>query len=69
MHFDNCGSLLAPVPGLLFYLGIDVELGQEGSDITLVIDGQKTRLELLSESQLLVAVSLAWWLSASYSTR
>ena len=29
MHFENCGSLCAPVPGLLLPLGIDVELGQD----------------------------------------
>ena len=67
MQFENCGSLCFPVTGLLVYMGIGVELEQEGLDITLVLDGQKPRLEILSEGQLLVAVSLAWWISA-YST-
>ena len=48
MHFDNCGSLCAPVPGLLVSLGIYVELGQEVLDITLVIDGHKASLEVIS---------------------
>ena len=64
MHFDNFGSLHAPFPSLMFSLGIDVELGQEVLDITLVLDVHKTSLEFLSEGQLLVAVSLTWWLSA-----
>ena len=56
MNFRNCVSLLAPVPGLLVYLGIDVKLGQEGLDIILVIDVQKASLEVLSEGQILVAI-------------
>ena len=48
MHFDNCGSLRAPVPGLLVSLGIDVEFEKEVLDITLVIGGHKSRLEVLS---------------------
>ena len=65
MHFDNFGILCAPIPGVLIYLGIVVELIQEGFDIALVLDGHKARLEVLSEGQILVAVSLAWYLSAS----
>ena len=65
MHFDNFGSLRDPVPGLLVSLVIYVELGQKGLDITLVIDDQKDRLEVLSEGKILVAFSLYWWLSAS----
>ena len=65
IHFENCGDLRAHVPGLLFYLGIDVELGQEGLDITLVLDGQKSTPEVLSEGQILVDFSLDWWLSNS----
>ena len=49
MYVDNCGSICAPVPGLLVSLGIDVELGQEGLDIILVLDVQKARIEVLSE--------------------
>ena len=59
MKFDNCGSLRAPVPVLLIYLGIDVELGQEGLDITLIHDGHKASLEGISKGQLIVDVSLA----------
>ena len=58
MNFGNCGSLRAPVLGLLVSLGMDVELGQEGLDIALVLDEQKDVLEVLSEDQLLVDVSL-----------
>ena len=46
-------------------LGINVELGQETLEIALVLDGQKSSIEVLSEVQLLVDVSLTWWLSAS----
>ena len=34
-------------------------------DITLVLYGHNVSLEVLDEVQLIVAVSLAWWLSAS----
>ena len=65
INFDNCGSLHAPVPGLPIYLGIDVEFGQEGLEITLVIGGKKASLEVIIEGQLLVYISFSWWLSAS----
>ena len=65
MHFEKFGSLCAPVSGLLVSIGIYVELGQEVSDIALVLYGYKASLEVLGEGRLLVAVSLAWWLSAS----
>ena len=65
VHFGGFVSLRDPIPGLLIYLGIYVELGQENLDITLVLDVQKTRLELISEGQILVAVPLACWISAS----
>ena len=65
MHFDNGGSLRSPVPDLLVSMGIDVELGQEGLDITLVLDVQKSSIEVLSKSQILVAASLTWCLSDS----
>ena len=67
MHFDNSGSLCAPVPGLIVYLGIYIELGQEGLDITLVLHGKKARLEVLIEGKIIVAVSLYWWLSDSFT--
>ena len=59
MHFENCGIIHSPVPVLLVSLGIDVELVQEGLDTNLVLGRQKSSLEVLSEYQLLVAVSLA----------
>ena len=58
IHFDNCGSLCAPVPSLLSLLVIYVELGQEGLGVTLVLDDQKARIELLSGGKIIVAVSL-----------
>ena len=39
VHFGSFVSLCAPVLGLLFSLGIYVELVQEGLDITLILDG------------------------------
>ena len=64
MNFDNCSSLHDPIPGLRFSMRIFVELEQEGLDTTLVLDGNKASLEVLSEDYLLVAVSLAWCISA-----
>ena len=68
VHFENCDSLHAPVSSLLISLGIDVELVQEVLDIILVLGGQSSSLEVLSEGQIRVAVSLAWWLSAYSAT-
>ena len=65
IQFDKCGSIRSFVPGLLVSLGIDVEMGQEGLDIALVLDGQNSSSEVFSEGRILVSVSLAWWLSAS----
>ena len=59
MKFEYCDSLCDPVLGLLISLGIDVELVQGSLGTTLVLDVQRTRLEVLGEGQLLVAVSLA----------
>ena len=59
MQFGRCGSLYAPVLGLLVSLGIYVELRREGLDMILFLDGQKAILEVLSKGQLLVAVSIA----------
>ena len=42
IHFENCGSIYEPVLGLILSLDIDGELGQEGLDITLVVDSQNT---------------------------
>ena len=47
IHFGIFGSLCVPVPGLLVYLGIDVELVQEGLDISLILDIYKAILEVL----------------------
>ena len=44
---------------------IYVELEQEGLDTTLVLDGQKARLEIIREGKNLVYVSFNWWLSTS----
>ena len=60
MHFGSFGSLCAPVLGLIVSLGIDVELGQEVLDISLILDGNNFSLEVLGQGQLLVAVSLSW---------
>ena len=64
IHFENCGNLHSPAPGLLVFLGIYVELAQEVLDITLVLSYHKARLEVLIEGQLRVAVSLSWCLIA-----
>ena len=64
MHFDNFGSLCAPILVLIFSLGIYVELVQEGLDITLVLDSHKSSLEVLIEGQILFYFSLSWFLSA-----
>ena len=37
-NFDSFGSLCAPVPDLIIFMGIDVELGQEGLYIALILD-------------------------------
>ena len=44
INFENFGSIRAPVPGLLNYLGIYFELGQEVLDTTLAINEQKAIL-------------------------
>ena len=68
MHFDRFCGIYAPVPGLIVSLGIDVELTQEIPDTDLILDGYKARLEVRSEGQLLVDVSLSWWISAPSAT-
>ena len=65
VNFEIFGSICAPVPGLLVAMVIEVELGKEGLDIAFIVYGYKDRLKLLSEVQLLVAVSIFWCLSAS----
>ena len=65
MHFGNFCGLYSPVLGLLFSLGTYVELVQEVLYITLVLDGQRGILEVLSKVQMLVYVYLIWWISAS----
>ena len=67
IQFDIFGYLCAPVLGLLVSLGVYFKLGQEGLDITLILDGYHASLEFLGKGQLFVAVSLTWCLSASYS--
>ena len=65
VHFENFVSLRSPVPGLLVFLVIDVELVQEILDIPFVLDIHNAILEVLSEVHNLVSVSLSWWISAS----
>ena len=65
MHFDRFGCLWAPVLGLLIYLGIYVELGQEGLHVILILDGHKADFKILGEIYLLL-VSLAWMSSISF---
>ena len=38
-HYENCGSLCAPVLGVLIYLVIYVQKRKEGLGTTLVLDG------------------------------
>ena len=64
-HFDNCASICEPVTRLIISLGSNVDMGQEGLDITLVLDGKNTSLQVLSAGQILVAVYLYWWINAS----
>ena len=47
MHFDRFGCLYAPVPGLLFSLGIYVELEQEGLNVALVLDAHEDGFKIL----------------------
>ena len=65
IQFNSIGSLYAPVPGLLVYPCIDVELGEEVLDISLILYRYKASLEVFGEVQLLFAISLACWLSSS----
>ena len=58
MHSDSFVSLCSPVPGLLISLVIFFGLVQEGLEITLVLDDQKSSLEFLSEGQISVTASL-----------
>ena len=44
MKFGSFCSICAPVPGLLISLGIDIEMGQEGLGIALILDGYKASL-------------------------
>ena len=68
IHLDNIDSLHDPVPSLIVSLIIDVELGKEVLDITLIIGGQKAIIEVLSEGQHIGAVSVDWRLSDSSAT-
>ena len=47
IHFDSHGSIQAPVPGLLVYLGIYVELEQEGLNVALVLDAHEDGFKIL----------------------
>ena len=63
IHIEKLSSLCAPVPVLFFSLFKYVKLVQEGLDTTFVLDTQKYILEVLSEGNIVVAVSLAWCIS------
>ena len=65
MHFKSFGSLCALILGLLFYLGIDVELVWQGLETALIFNGYKSILEVLGEGQIIVSVSLAWCFSVT----
>ena len=59
MHFVRFGCLCAPVPCLLVYVGIGVELGKEGLHVILILDGHEAILKILGDIYLLL-VSLLW---------
>ena len=56
MNLECFGSIHAPVPGLITSLVILVELGHEGLNITVVLDGLEASVEVLSQVQLLIDV-------------
>ena len=49
MRFDGFGCIFAPLPGLLIYLGIDVELVQEGMHADLVISGHDSGFKIIGK--------------------
>ena len=49
MYFERFGCICYPVPGLLIYLGINVELGQEGFHVALILDGHDASFKILVE--------------------
>ena len=58
INFVSFGSLRDPVLGLLVPLEIWVELGQEGLGIILVLGRQNPIIELISEDQFILSISL-----------
>ena len=48
IKFDCCGSICAPVSGVLVSMGIYFELGHQGLYIVLILDSQETSLEFLN---------------------
>ena len=56
INLDYFGSFHSPVPGLITSLVILVELGHDGLDITLFLDGLEASVEVLSQVQLLIDV-------------
>ena len=49
MHFKRIGNLCAPFLGLLVSLGMDIELGQEGLHVVLILDVHEAGFSILGE--------------------
>ena len=47
MHFDRFDRICDPVPVLLVSLDINVELGQEGLHVALILDGHQAGFKIL----------------------
>ena len=48
-QFDRLGRLCDPVPGLLVYLGINVELRQKGLHVVFVLYGHEASFKILGD--------------------
>ena len=59
VHFYRFGFICAPVPVIIVYLGIYVEVGQEGLRVILIIDVHEAGFKIL-DNVYLILVSLAW---------
>ena len=67
VYFDSFGSYCYPIIGLIVSLGIAVELGKDGLDISFILDYYKASLEFLGEGHIIVSVSFGWCLIDSSS--
>ena len=56
LHFDYYCSLRAPVPGLICFLGIYIELGNEGLNIVLIFDDQEASIGFLGKGSFILAL-------------